>query len=158
MLNHLKKLSFDTDGRYAADFELQFLIDYLKSYPLRLSAYQKLQAAEVQIVRQVEAKVRSQDPSLLMGNQGDLTAKWRRDTVRVLRYSSCALLIDDAQYLQETLLLWMQTIMRSFGAQPSCNATYAIMQDVVRQYLTPGEAELFCPILELNRVVLGTVS
>ena len=155
MLSQIQLLNQAVDGRYATDEELQFLSDYLQSFNLRLSAYARLQSAEATIVQQVQAKLRSLDPTLLQNGSDDITAKWRRDTIRVLRYSAVAMLLNDADWLRDRLLYWMQTVMKAFGAQRSCDATYQLMQEVVRQHLTPPEARLFCPILELNRALLG---
>ncbi|PSB28963.1 phycobilisome protein [Stenomitos frigidus ULC18] len=155
MLSQLEKLSLDTDGRYASDEELQFVGDYMQSFSLRVQTYQKLQSAEAAIVQQVEAKMRSLDPSLFNSGNDDVSAKWKRDTVRVLRYSAVAMLMNDPETLRERFLFWFQTIMKAFGAQKSCNATYVAMQEVVQQHLTPIQASLFCPILEINRQTLG---
>ncbi|WP_448600398.1 phycobilisome protein [Thermoleptolyngbya sp.] len=155
MLSQMKRLSLETEGRYATDADLQFLRDYAKSYGLRVETYQRIQSAEVLLVSQVQQYMMSKDPTLFQGGNSDLTAKWKRDTVRVLRYSAVAMLLNDPETLQERFLLWFQTIMRAFGAQRSCNATYEAMQHVVRQHLTPVQASLFCPILELNRHLLG---
>ena len=84
-----------------------------------------------------------------------MTAKWQRDTVRTLRYAATALLTDDADIFRDRMLMWFQTIMKSFKAERSCAETYQIMQAVVRQALTPEEAELFCPLLEMSRTILG---
>lgn len=156
MLSQLQRLSIEADGRYANDTELEFLQNYAQSLPLRLEAYQKLQAAERDILQQVYAEMRSLQPDLFMGSSGDLTGKWRRDTIRVFRYSAITLLLDDVHLLRDRLLYWMQTLMRAFGAQRSCELTYKVMQNVVRQYLTAAEADLFCAILELNRLILGS--
>lgn len=155
MLSQMQYLGQVVDGRYATDEELQFISDYLQSFDLRLSTYAKLQVAEATIVQQVQTKLRSLDPALLQSGSEDVTAKWRRDTIRVLRYSAIAMLLNDADWLRDRLLYWMQTVMKAFGAQRSCDITYRVMQDVVRQHLTPAEARLFCPILELNRALLG---
>lgn len=155
MLSQLERLSLDVDGRYAADDELQFVSDYVQSFYLRVETYQKLQAAEAAIVQQVQARMRAIAPELLKNGDEDLTAKWKRDTIRVLRYSAVAMLLNDPDSLRDRLLVWMQTIMRAFGAQRSCDMTYRIMQEVVKQHLTPIQASLFCPILELNRRSLG---
>lgn len=155
MLSQLTRLSLETDGRYATDEELSFLSEYTRSYSLRLQTYQKLQAAETTIVQQVLAKLRSLDPSLLRSNGEDVSGKWKRDTIRVLRYSAIAMLLNDSDTLQERLLFWMQTVMRAFAAQRSCNVTYEIMQEVIKQHLSPTQASIFCPILELNRRLLG---
>ena len=157
MLSQLEKLSLNTDGRYASDEELQFVGDYMQSFSLRLQTYQQLQSVEAAIVQQVEAKLRSRDPNFFRSSNDDLSAKWKRDTVRVLRYSAVAMLMNDPETLRERFLFWFQTIMKAFGAQKSCNATYEAMQDVVKQHLTPIQASLFCPLLEINRQVLGKV-
>ena len=155
MLSQLNTLCTETDGRYATDAELMFLQRYLQTVPLRFSAYQKIQAHEAEIIQQVQEQLQAISPSLLQQSQTDLTAKWKLDTIRSLRYAALALLIDDPKTLRESMLLWFQSIIRAFGAQQSCNLTYTLMQDVVTQYLTPAEVELFCPILELTRSLLG---
>lgn len=155
MLSQLQHLSLTTDGRYATDAELQFLRDYVKSYALRLETYQTLQSAEAAIVQQVHTSLMALDPLLLHSNGDDLTAKWRRDTIRVLRYSAVAMLLNDPDTMQERFLLWFQTIMRAFGAENSCSATYEAMQEVVKHMLTPIQFSLVCPLLELNRRSLG---
>ena len=155
MLSQLEKLSMDADGRFATDEELAFVDAYVQSFSLRVQTYQTLQLVESAIVQQVEAKMRAIDPMLFHSGKEDVSAKWKRDTVRVLRYSAIAMLMDDPETLRERFLLWFQSIMRAFGAEKSCNATYEVMQQVVKQHLTPQQASMFCPILELNRVALG---
>lgn len=155
MLSQLEKLSLDTDGRYANDDELQFFADYIQLFGLRMQTYQTLQLVEAAIVKQAEEKIRLLDPSFFQSGHEDISAKWRRDTVRVLRYSAVAMLMNDPETLRRRFLLWFQTIMKAFGAQKSCNVTYEVVQDVVKQHLTPVQASLFCPILEINRQTLG---
>ncbi len=155
MLTNVEALVQATDGRYATDQELMFFQTYLSTVGTRLRAYQKIQAAEPQIVSQVMTRLKAQKPDLFQVGEQDLAAKWQRDTVRVLRYSAIALLLDDPERLKETLLSWFQTIMRAFGAQESCDLTYAAMQTVMPQFLNAEELKLFLPILELSRVILG---
>ncbi|MBD1854427.1 MULTISPECIES: phycobilisome protein [Leptolyngbya] len=157
MLSQIQRLSQTTEGRYATDEELRFLAEYARSFELRVQTYQKLQASEAAIVQQVLAKMRAIDPTLLRNGSEDVTAKWKRDTLRVLRYSAVAMLLDDSETLRERFLFWFQTIMRAFNAQKSCGVTYTVMQEVVKQVLTPSEANLILPILEVNRRMLGTV-
>ncbi|MEM7063091.1 MAG: phycobilisome protein [Cyanobacteria bacterium P01_B01_bin.77] len=155
MLSQIQTLVREVDGRYATDAELIFLQNYLKTARSRFSAYQKIQKAEVEIIQQVKQKLKAMDPQLLRRGKVDLSAKWQRDAVRGLRYCTHALLVADEEGLEESFLLWFQSIMRSFKAQHSCDITYKVMQDIVRQYLTPQEAELFCPILAQARRLLG---
>uniref|UniRef100_A0ACD5GTH8 Uncharacterized protein n=1 Tax=Desertifilum tharense IPPAS B-1220 TaxID=1781255 RepID=A0ACD5GTH8_9CYAN len=64
-------------------------------------------------------------------------------------------MLDDAELLRDRLLFWMQTVMKAFDAQRSCNVTYHVMQQVVQSLFPLDEASLLCPILELNRSLLG---
>lgn len=145
----------DTDGRYATDAELMFFQNYLKTARLRFLLYQKLQKLEPQLIQKVLAQLKTTNPDLLKMGNTDLTAKWQRDTVRTLRYAATALLTDDPDIFKDRMLIWFQSIMKSFKAERSCEETYQIIQTVVRQALTPEEAELFCPLLEMSRTVLG---
>ena len=155
MLSQLQTLIREVDGRYATDTELMFLQTYLQTARLRFSAYQKIQKAEKTIIQQVKQKLTALDPQLLQRGKVDFSVKWQRDTLRGLRVCAHALLVADEEGLEESFLLWFQSVMRSFKAQPSCNMTYKVMQDVVRLYLTPQEAEIFCPILAQARLLLG---
>ncbi|MEM9804716.1 MAG: phycobilisome protein [Cyanobacteria bacterium P01_D01_bin.56] len=155
MLSKIEALVREVDGRYATDAELVFMQDYLNTARLRFSTYQKIQKAEQAIIQQVKQKLKSTELHLLRRGKVDLSTKWQRDAVRGLRYCAHALLVADEEGLEENFLLWFQSIMRAFKARQSCDITYKVMQDVVRQYLTPQEAELFCPILAQARRLLG---
>ncbi len=71
MLTQLTRLSVETDGRYAKLEEVQFLKDYLQSMDVRLSAYEKIRAAQEQIILQVEVKMCDMDPSLFRSAAGE---------------------------------------------------------------------------------------
>ncbi len=158
MLSQIERLSREVDGRYASDAELTFAIDYVRSFNLRVQTYQKLQEIESMLVQQTYSKMRALDPTVFDSAGTDISAKWKRDTLRVLRYVAIAVLMDDADTFRERLLLWFQTIMRAFSAQRSCNLTYQVMQDVIKQSLTTPQANLVCPLLELSRRTLGTIA
>jgi hypothetical protein len=156
MLSLLYDLSVQTDGRYATDSELEVVKEYLESYSLRLSAYRKLQLAEARIVEQVQARIKRVNPGALAYDDANISQLCERDMLYVLRYSAITLLINDTNLLEERVIIWLQTIMRSFKHHlKRCDVTYRVLQEVVQQHLTPAEAALFCPIIELNRQFLG---
>jgi hypothetical protein len=155
MLSQTNSLVIATDGRYASNLELDFLEEYIESYAVRLRAYQKLCSDERTIVQDVCDKVRAINSNFLVQGNVDISAKCKQDTIRVLRYSVAALLLNDPHMLQEKLLFWFQTVMRAFGTERSCEITYIVMQEVIQNYLTAEEVKLFSPILELNRTTLG---
>jgi hypothetical protein len=155
MLSQFKRLEQVVDGRYATDAELQFITDYVRSFQIRLQTYLKLQELELMLVQQTHSKIQLIAPNLLRYNNTDMSAKWKQDTIRVLRYTAVAVLLNDPDNLNERLLLWFRSIMRAFGTQPSCDMTYRILQKLISQHLPPEQAEIVIPILELNRQVLG---
>lgn len=155
MLSQLARLSVEADGRYATAEELQFLKDYIHSLDRRVSAYEKIQAAETEIIAQVEQKMQANYPNLFLKGKRNVAATCKRDRIDVLRYSAAALLSNDLDCLREGFLLWYQTIIRAFGDERASKVTYQIMQEVAKQYLTSEEAALFAPIMGLNQVILG---
>lgn len=155
MLQQLEQLSTQADGRYATDAELIFFQDYLKTARLRFALYQKLQKLEPQLIQQLLAQLKRTHPELLTSKGADMTAKWQRDTVRTLRHAAAAMLTDDPEIFRDQMLIWFQTIMKSFNTEQSCRETYKIMQTLMRQALSPEEAELICPLLEMSRTILG---
>jgi hypothetical protein len=156
MLSKLKQLGTDADGRYASDDELKFMDTYINSFEVRANAYRQIKAAEKEIVESVLTKLQKSQPRLLATRGEDIQNKWKQDTFRVLRHSAMTVLLDDPELLRQQFLYWFQTIMQAFGAQEACNVTYLIMQDVVRSTLPKDVADLLCPILEMNRELLGT--
>jgi hypothetical protein len=156
MLSKLQQLGTDADGRYASDDELKFMDTYINSFEVRANAYRQIKAAEKEIVESVLTKLQKSQPRLLATRGEDIQNKWKQDTFRVLRHSAMTVLLDDPELLRQQFLYWFQTIMQAFGAQEACNVTYLIMQDVVRSTLPKDVADLLCPILEMNRELLGT--
>jgi hypothetical protein len=159
MLNQLERLSREVDGRYASDAELTFAIDYVRSFNLRVQTYQKLQELESTLVQQTYLRMRSIDPTIFAGSDREMiNRKCLSDMVAELRITALAVLLDDPEFLQERLLLWLQTVMRALGKTHTCDVLYTVLQDVVKQHLSPPQANLVCSILELNRRVLGEVT
>lgn len=157
MLSQLERLSREVDGRYANDVELAFAIDYVRSFNLRSQTYQKLQELESTIVQQAYIKMRSIDPTLFVGNRReDLTHKCISDMAQVLRATAKAVLLNDPDNLQEETLRWLQTIMRAVGRERACGMACEVLQEILQQHLTQPQADLVCPILALNRRMLGT--
>ncbi|WP_055075314.1 phycobilisome protein [Pseudanabaena sp. 'Roaring Creek'] len=156
MLSKLQQLGTVVDGRYASDTELEFMDSYISSFDSRVEAYRSIKASEFEIVNLVLAKLQTSYPKLLFPKGEDLQNKWKQDTLRVLRHSAMTVLLDDPELLRQQFLYWFQTIMQAFGAQEACNITYLVMQDVVRDLLPKDVAALLCPILEINRNLLGS--
>ena len=149
MLREISGLTLETDGRYATDGELQFLDSYCDSLDLRISAYQKIANSHKQIIDRV--KVVRQEKQ---GHEEDLPAICRKDLMFLIRYSAAALLFDDLERLRTGMLLWHQTISRSFHYEEHSNEMYDILLQVIPEFVSQEELELVLPVFELDRIVL----
>ncbi len=158
MFTQLQRLSVEADGRYATPEELGFLKFYFETLPMRISTYQKLQKYESQILQKIQDKLLQINPKIFFKGSVNLTSKWRLDTIRILRYSAMVLLINDPDYLQESLLSWFATILQAFKLKDITQYTYKAMFDVLEDYLTPEEKILFFPLIELNLKILCKTS
>ncbi len=141
MLKQLSQLTVDAAGRYATAQELQFLKDYLNSIELRISTYQKIAAQETEILADTAGD--------------DMSEICFRDLKDILRCSAGTVLIGDLDRMREGMLIWYQTIVRAYNYEQGAAYTYKIIQDVIKQYLTPEEAELIVPIFQLEHTILS---
>ena len=155
MLSQLTQLSIAADGRYATAAELQFLKNYLSSFERRLSAYEKIRSAAEKITGEVAAKAQTVDTNLYRKRDRDFLDICKRDTKYMLRHLALTLLIDDIDHLRDSLLFWLQTIVRAFNNERPAEITHQALQDVIKQYLSPQETELFSPIVDLSRTLLS---
>jgi hypothetical protein len=156
MLSQLEKLTRETDGRYATDAELMFLQTYLKTARLRFRAYQKLKAAESTIVKSLTTQMKAMDPTLLQSNGQEQLDKCQRDARYFLRYITHAVLVDDEEGLQEYLLHWWQTILRALKLERQYRMRQILIEEILKQHLTPEEVSLITPILAVTRSILLT--
>ncbi len=155
MLTNLARLSVETDGRYATKKELEFLSGYFRTMENRFSAYEKLGLALPEIIEKVLAKTKLIDPNLLINSKGDVTENCQRDLMFLLRSTTAALLFNDQETLQEDMLLWHNTIAKSFQFSNALKTIFELMPEVVKEYLNPEEMALFAPLLTLNKISLG---
>lgn len=156
MLSQCESLVREIDCRYATDAELIFLLHYRKSYPKRFSLYKKIGQLEQAIVDSMYKEVRKKAPQILHSRKQDISSKWKQDALRTMRYCATAVLLDDANSLQNKYLLWFQTVMDAFNSRHSCDITYAIMQEVVQQLFTAEEVAMLLPMVQLAQATLGT--
>lgn len=155
MLTTLARLSVETDGRYATKKELEFLNDYFTTMENRFSAYEKLCSNLPEILEKVLAKTKLIDPNLLINSKGDVTENCQRDLMFLLRSTTAALLFNDQETLQEDMLLWHNTIAKSFQFSNALKTIFELMPEVVKEYLNPEEMALVAPLLTLNKISLG---
>lgn len=155
MLKQLARLTIEADGRYASDDELQFLDDYLESVDLRIQTYEKIRENEEKILHRVEAEKRPMKEDWFHFNGKDITQICRRDMGMMLRGAADAMLLNDLDRLRDSLLIWDQTIVRAFGYTPYANLNFKLLQNVVKIFLEPEEADTIMPSLQLVHTILS---
>lgn len=156
MLKQLARLSIEADGRYATDQELKFISDYLQSVESRVSAYEKIRDAAENIIEQVKADKQARNNYSFYLGPNDRSETCLRDMPNVLRCSASAMLINDLDRMREGVLIWYQTIVRAFGYEQNAKLNYQILENIVRDNLSPEEAELMMPVLQLNYTILSS--
>ncbi len=156
MLKQITKLTIEADGRYATEQELKFIKDYLDSADLRLSAYEKISNKSEEVLDKTKAMLDKKNPKLFARESKDLSSIWRRDVAIILRCSVAAMLVNDLDWLRDSLLLWHRTIVNANKTQHISEATYSVMPQVLAEYLTDEEIKLILPVLQLNQSVLNS--
>ena len=158
MLTQLSRLSIEADGRYASDRELKFLKDYFETAETRISAYEKIRDAEEAIFERVEMEKKTrnqtQKEKLFYMGEEDRSATCLRDMRGILRRCASGMLVNDIDRLRESALLWYYTIVCSFGYEKDTQIMYQFLEKVVKEHLTPEEADLIKPALQLNCTIL----
>ncbi len=155
MLKQLARLNLEADGCYASDEQLQFLEDYLESAEGRISTYEKIRDNEEKIIDHWEAEKRGFKEDLFHMNDRDISEICHRDMTNNLRCATASMLVGDLDKLREGLLIWYRTIVRSFGYTQYTQRIYKIIQEVIKLYLSPEEADLILPVLKLYHTILS---
>ncbi len=155
MLKQLTRLANDADGRFATAAELKFLKDYLDTVDERISAYSKIRDGENEISEKLATAVKGQNPYIFQKGKQDYSAVCKRDRQHVLRLSAASMLFGDLEMLRNGFLLWYRTIIKAFRDEKAAQATYRVLPEIVNQHLTPTEAALLKPSLELDQSILG---
>ncbi len=155
MLKQLSNLSIECDGRYAQSNELKFLKDYLNSADDRLKIYEKMSKNAENIIESWEEAKRKYPEDLFHQGTYDMTEICRKDMRDVLRCAAVAMLFNDLDRLREGMLIWYQTIVKSFHYTKYAAVNYLLIQDVIKLYLDPAEAEMIMPVFQLQHAVLS---
>ena len=149
MINSLRQLSIEADGRYATDEELSFLTDYLDSVQTRISAYDKVRDNEETILEKLLEKIHEMYPKVYLENIDRIQKICRRDVSILLRCMMASTLFDDLDRTRNTFLLWHKTIARASRLEQLTNISCQLAPVVLRDFLNGKEIERTAPALQL---------
>ncbi|WP_179228585.1 hypothetical protein [Leptolyngbya ohadii] len=136
----------EIDNRYATDQELQELEQISQELTDRLRLYQKLLQAEEQILAELYKRVLAIDPHLFLLDGRNVASQCQRDVRHTFHQSIQSMLLGET-WLQDNLLLWFQSVIRSFKIQPRCELVYSTLETLLQAALPPQESQIICPII-----------
>lgn len=133
------------EGRYPTADEAARIVAAARAVERRVAVVRALESKEAHIVKSTTDLMLQKFPGF---RERPLAAeKTSRDLSLTLRYIGHAILRNDAEFLREKILYWMQGIFASKGFGEVIRGTWEILVQVIVQALPKPDAE------EVNRYV-----
>lgn len=150
MVPKIQELINQAQDRYLASDELGLMESYISSLPERLKLYKLIRDREIPILQAVADSVPNELPSI---TDEDLETGVR-NLILVLRYSSMAMLLNDENFLKERLLNWLEGIMSMRDMRRLNETLYKLLNQELRQQLSPTQLTLIQPLITAAQVTL----
>jgi hypothetical protein len=150
MVPKIQELINQAQYRYRASDELGLMESYISSLPDRLKLYKLIRDREITILQAVADSVPSELPSI---TDADLETGVR-NLILVMRYSSMAMLLNDENFLKERLLNWLEGIMSMRDMRRLNETLYKLLNQELRQQLSPTQLTLIQPLITAAQVTL----
>lgn len=145
-LNHkLQQILLDADGRYLSSEELRPFEDYVKTYENRLSTYQVLSKYSNEFVLSALKQFARLHPDIIKKSG----KRCHYDMTQVLRHIALCILIDDEIIFRETMMIWLDTMIRAHRKQEACYKAYQFLQDAMNHRLPESSRQLVAPYTAL---------
>ena len=144
-----------SEGRYLTLAEQDTLREFAQGLEARLSAMTEISGKEALIVERTVKEVFAAYPDIEKKYKNAMQTCTRDETL-VLRYATQAMVRNDPQYLNDSLLTWMATILKGVGFAPHfIEDTYKTMSLTASKELSPATAKLLQPFLLQCAAVLS---
>lgn len=150
MIPKIQELINQAQDRYLATDELGLMEGYVTSLPERLKLYKVIRDREIEFLQTVADQVASELPSV---TDEDLEVGVK-NLILVLRYCSMAMLLGDENFLKERLLSWLEGIMSMRDMRRLNETLYKLLNQVLRQNISPSQLALIQPFITTAQVTL----
>lgn len=156
MNRQIQDIFSSAEGRYLSTAEQGVLREYAQGLEARLVAMAEISAKESSIVEQTVKEVFRAYPDIEKKYKNAMQTCIRDETM-VLRYTALAMVRNDPQFLNDSLLTWLATILKGVGFAPHfIEDTYKTMALVAGRELSPATAKLLHPfVLQCASVLSG---
>jgi hypothetical protein len=135
------------EGRYLAAAEQALLREQAQGIEARLTAMTEVSTKETAIVDRAVKEVTRAYPDFEKKYKGAAQTA-ARDQSMVLRYATLAMVRNDPQYLADSLLTWLTTILKGVGFTPQfIEDAYKILERSAAKELSPASIKLLQPVL-----------
>ncbi|NUN64100.1 hypothetical protein HCU40_04880 [Pseudanabaena biceps] len=150
MIPKIQELINQAQDRYLASDELGMMESYVSSLPDRLKLYKLIRDREIDILQAVADQVPSELPNI---TEQDLETGVR-NLILVVRYCSMAMLLNDENFLKQRLLNWLEGIMSMRDMRRLNETLYKLLNQVMRQQLSPPQLAMIQPLITAAQVTL----
>ena len=152
MATWLSQMIDESDNRYFSEQEYGQLLTYAESVSTRLTVAREVETAEAEILAEV-------DQRLAAANGEKIDASVKQEHLKcmtlVIRYDVQAMLLNDPTFLDERILHFLASMLKSFGlSQDYIRKSYQALAEVTLSKVSPDGRELIRPCLERNIAVL----
>lgn len=144
----------EAEGRYLGAEQLRTMETYMGSLPRRIQVYQELQSKEAALLDWVMERFQPTMPNLTRLHGPLAWERCRRDLSMVWRYCTMAYFLNDEAYLQDKLLYWMETIIKSFKMKDQCQVAYKLLLEGLSFVLTDEAQSVVKPYVRLAKLTL----
>jgi hypothetical protein len=150
MTPRLARMLTAADGRYPTADERQELSAFAESVPRRIEAAEQVEQHEAGVIRGVTEELQRRYPNFgRYHEQG--WAKLGRDLSLVTRYDAQAMLADDAELLDEKVLIWLRTVLAALNLTPGfVRDAFTLLHEGFGEVLPRDAFELLEPALSRN--------
>jgi hypothetical protein len=146
----IQELINQAQDRYLASEELGLMESYISSLPDRLKLYKFIRDREIDILQTVADQVTSELPNVAVED----LENGIKNLILVVRYCSMAMLLNDESFLKQRLLDWLEGIMSMRDMRRLNETLYKLLNQVMRQQLSPTQLALIQPLITAAQVTL----
>jgi hypothetical protein len=142
--NELAQQCIEADGRYPDATEIRTFENYIETYQSRLQAYQEVQQHSDALVLGALKKFSRRYPEVIRKSG----KRCHYDMTSTLRYAALSMLRDDVLFFEETLTIWLDTVLVAHQKQTKCSEAYVHLKEEITQHLSHDSVNLLAPYLD----------
>lgn len=132
------------DGRYLEKTELNIFEQYIHTYPVRLQTYQTLHSQSNQVILDALKQLSKKYPTLVRktGKQ------CHHDMTVALRYIALSILRDDLSFFQNSILLWLDSVIVAHQKQSPCAEAYTYLLEEIQSQMPNDGFSIVRPYID----------